>query len=262
MNYRTTLCLLFLCAALIPNAGWTAEPLRALLITGGCCHDYEEQKKIITEGVSVRANVVWTIVHEATNRSHVVSIYTNANWARGFDVVVHNECFGEVTNATLIERIVSAHTDGVPAVMLHCSMHSYRNAATDEWRKLLGVSSYKHGAQHAFEITNSKPDHAAMKGFPEKWQNFPDELYQIVKVWPDTVPLGKGVSAKEAEQVCIWVNTYGKARVFGTTLGHRNQTMASEVYLDLITRGLLWACDKLDDSGKPRPGYGPGRRSL
>jgi hypothetical protein len=31
--------------------------------------------------------------------------------------------------------------------------------------------------------------------------------------------------------------------------------MKSEVFLDLVARGLLWACDKLDDSGQPRPGY-------
>jgi hypothetical protein len=29
------------------------------------------------------------------------------------------------------------------------------------------------------------------------------------------------------------------------------------VYLDLVARGLLWACDKLDENGQPKPGYGP-----
>ena len=37
-----------------------AEPLKALLITGGCCHDYAKQKLIISQGVSKRANVDWT----------------------------------------------------------------------------------------------------------------------------------------------------------------------------------------------------------
>ena len=52
------------------------------------------------------------------------------------------------------------------------------------------------------------------------------------------------------------MNTYGKARVFGTTLGHANETMQRDVYLDLVTRGLLWACGKLDEDGKPKAGYG------
>jgi type 1 glutamine amidotransferase len=53
----------------------------------------------------------------------------------------------------------------------------------------------------------------------------------------------------------IWVNTYGDARVFGTTMGHANSTMEDPIYLDLVTRGLLWACGKLDDNGKPVAGY-------
>ena len=234
-----------------------AEPLRALLVTGGGCHDYEAQRKIIPEGISARANVTWAIVHEGSDRLHYVSIYTNAGWAKGFDVVVHNECFGQVTNVAFVEGIVRAHRDGgVPAVMLHCSTHSYRFSSTDEWRKLLGAASYQHGAKHAFEIVSVQPEHPVMKGFPEKWQNQPDELYQLKKTWPDLLPLGKGVSPKEPEQVCIWLNTYGKALVFGTTLGHANETMQDKVYLDLITRGLLWVCDKLDEDGKPKTGYG------
>ena len=29
-----------------------------------------------------------------------------------------------------------------------------------------------------------------------------------------------------------------------------------DTYLDLVTRGLLWACGKLGEDGKPLPGYG------
>ena len=41
-----------------------AEPIHALLITGGCCHDYGAQLKILTEGISARANVIWDIHYE------------------------------------------------------------------------------------------------------------------------------------------------------------------------------------------------------
>jgi hypothetical protein len=33
-------------------------------------------------------------------------------------------------------------------------------------------------------------------------------------------------------------------------------TMQKDAYLDLLTRGILWACDKLDENGKPKRGYG------
>jgi type 1 glutamine amidotransferase len=79
----------------------------------------------------------------------------------------------------------------------------------------------------------------------------------MAKIWPNCVPLAKTVSTNEMPNTtCIWVNTYGKARVFGTTLGHANKTVSTDIYLDLVTRGLLWACGKLDDDGKPMAGYG------
>src|SRR5665213_4365699 len=73
-----------------------AEPIRALLLTGGCCHDYGEQQKILTEGISARANVVWTILYEGGSskggviRDHRMSIYEKPDWTKGYDVIVHN----------------------------------------------------------------------------------------------------------------------------------------------------------------------------
>ena len=55
---------LLLCAITSALATQAAEPLKALLITGGCCHDYTKQKLIISQGISKRANVDWDIVHE------------------------------------------------------------------------------------------------------------------------------------------------------------------------------------------------------
>ena len=236
-----------------------AEPLKALLITGGCCHDYEAQKKILSEGISARANVTWTILHEgdSNGKEHEFSIYQKPDWTKGFDVIVHNECSGQVTNAAFVEHIAKGHADGVPAVVIHCSIHSYRYSSTDEWRKLLGVSSYRHQARRPFPVETVKPDHPIMKGFPVKWQDDPDELYEIKKVWPECTPLAEAITpGKDSDRhPCIWINKYGKARVFGTTLGHGNETMSRSEYLDLVTRGLLWACDKLDENGKPKSGY-------
>ena len=41
------------------------------------------------------------------------------------------------------------------------------------------------------------------------------------------------------------------------TIGHFNETVADARYLDLVTRGLLWACGKMDDKGNIAEGYGP-----
>ncbi len=244
-------------------AGDPPKPIRALMVCGGCCHDYAGQKKVLSEGISARANVEWTIVQEdapkgSDERSHRVSIYEKPDWWKSFDVVLHNECFGMVADNAFIEGITAAHKAGLPAVMLHCSSHSYRAGTTDEWRMLVGITSRSHEKKRDLLIKNILPNHPVMIGFPAEWPNPSDELYKNEKIWPTTTPLAKafGEDTKQ-DHVCIWVNTYGKARVFTTTLGHETATMASPIYLDLVTRGLLWACEKLNDNGVPKAGYGP-----
>ncbi|MDB6112167.1 MAG: hypothetical protein JWR69_3917, partial [Pedosphaera sp.] len=63
------------------------------------------------------------------------------------------------------------------------------------------------------------------------------------------------------DSVVAWVNEYGpkKARVFSTTIGHNYATVEDARYLDLVTRGALWATGHLKDDGTPlRRAIGPG----
>jgi type 1 glutamine amidotransferase len=236
------------------------KPLKVLMVTGGCCHDYENQQHILAEGISARANVMFDIIHEEGkdkgDKTHKISIYEKDDWAKGYDVVLHNECFGGVTDVAFVKRIAKAHFNGVPAVMLHCSTHSYRMAETDEWRKCVGQKSMSHEKNRDLHVVNVKPEHPVMIGFPAEWLDKGDELYKNEVLYDNFVPLAKayGEDTKK-DHFLIWVNTYGKAKVFGTTMGHSDATMSDPVYLDLVARGLLWACGKLDDKGKPLPGY-------
>lgn len=255
MSFRPILLLLSLA---ITGTTQGAKPLRALLITGGCCHDYRMQKLLLSEGISKRANVTFDIIHEGgTAGDHKVKIYQRKDWTKGYDVIVHNECFGKVTDVAFIDRMAAAHKAGTPAVVIHCAMHSYRRAGTDEWRKVLGVSSMRHQQHTAVDVENLKPDHPVMKGFPKKWKTPKGELYEITKLWDGCTPLAQAYGVRtKSNHTCVWINEYGKGRTFGTTLGHHNETMDNNVYMDLVTRGLLWACDKLNNNGKPKSGYG------
>ena len=58
-----------------------AEPIKALLITGGGFHDYVNQKKILTEGVSARANVEWTVVLENPKPGVFPKVFEKEGWA-------------------------------------------------------------------------------------------------------------------------------------------------------------------------------------
>jgi len=118
------------------------------------------------------------------------------------------------------------------------------------------VTTRRHGPQQPLEVKNLAPDNPIMKGFPAVWTTGKEELYAIEKVWPGTVPLAQAYALdNKKDHTVIWTHTFGKGRVFGTTLAHNNTTMRDPVYLDMLTRGLLWACDKLEKDGTPKPGY-------
>ena len=235
-----------------------AEPpkLKALLVTGGCCHDYPAQIKIVTDEISKRVPVEWTIVHGKNKRGIKLELYRKKDWAKEYDVVVHNECYGSVDDIEFVNTIARAHFEGVAGVVIHCSMHSYRAAATDEWRKCLGVTSRSHEKHRALDVKLLAPRHPIMKGFPDTWRTPDGELYKIEKLWPEATPLAKAYGQDtKRDHVVVWTNTYGEGRIFGTTLGHHNETMKTKVYLEMLTRGFLWACDKLDANGEPKKGF-------
>lgn len=220
----------------------SGRPLQALLVTGGCCHDYDRQKLILPRGLSQRADIQWTVVQQGGSATDArIPLYDDPDWAEGFDVVVHNECFANVKDPAWLERILAPHRAGTPAVLIHCAMHCYR-VGNDHWFEFCGLQSPGHGPHYAYQVVNQAPGHPIMRGFGDSWTVPKGELYHAEKLWPNAVPLAQADRKSDGKpQVCVWTNQFHKARVFATTIGHYNETMAQPPYLDLLTRGLLWA---------------------
>jgi type 1 glutamine amidotransferase len=265
----TLICLTVL-AGSKPGSVEPVRPIRALLVAGGCCHDYAAQKDILTRGLSRRASIQWTIAYDPdTSTRHKNPIYDRPDWAKDFDVIVHDECSSDVNDMKDIERILEPHKSGLPGVVLHCGMHSYRtegwnkNVATP-WMQFTGLISTGHGPQVPIAVKFLDKEHPITSGLAD-WTTIHEELYNNAsgKLEPTAHPLARGTQVytdypgKEglkgpgkkitAESVVAWTNTYnGKTRVFSTTLGHNNTTVGDPRYLDLVARGLLWSLGKLD----------------
>ncbi len=217
--------------------------VNALVVTGGCCHDYITQTKILIDAMAKSLPINWTIVLPDANVAEgKVPLYNDPNWSKGFDIVVHNECYANQQQASFIQQITAGHKSGPPAVVIHCAMHSYRAATIDDWREFLGVTSRRHTAQHRISVKWTPGDPIAA-GLPS-WTTPNDELYVIDKVWPGTTGVATAVSpeAGNAEFPVAWRHEYqGSARVFGTTVGHGMDTWNDPVFLELVTRGFRWA---------------------
>ncbi|MBI1370338.1 MAG: hypothetical protein GC162_17015 [Planctomycetes bacterium] len=239
-------------------------PLKVLLIAGGCCHDYANQKDILKKGLEERANVQVTIAYDDDHGTkHLNPVLEKDDWAKGFDVILHDECEADVKDMATIDRILAPHKDGLPGVALHCAMHCFRSEGWNKpetptpWQQFLGLQSSGHRHQAPIAIHFDDSTHPITKGM-EDWTTINEELYNNFAggLLPTAHALAHGKQDNNND-VCVWTNVYnGKARVFATTIGHNNQTVSDPRYLDMVTRGLLWACDKLNDDGTPKTGYG------
>ena len=266
---RTAVAAVGLAAALLglagsrtaPAAADDAKPIRALLVIGGSCHDYKKQQELLTKGISARANVSWAISYDPdTGTKHLNPIYEKDDWAKGFDVVVHDECSSDVKDPKVVARILQPHRDGLPAVVVHCGMHCYRTEGFPKatpWFEFTGLASTGHGPQAPIEVAYNT-DSPITKGL-DGWKTVNEELYNNVsgRLHETAQPVARGKQTfktkdgteKVEEAVVAWTNTFnGKAKVFGTTLGHNNDTVGDARYLDLVARGLLWAVGKLDEA--------------
>ena len=236
----------------------TPRPIRALYVTGGGFHEFVKQEGILPPGISKRANVSWTIDHTAgTSTEVLIERHKDTAWTKDFDVVLYNMSFSFVVDVPWIERLAHAHRDsGVGAVILHGAVHSYRRSETRAWGELMGAFSLRHDSQRPLTVTPVAPNHPIMRGLPQPWVTTKEELYELVQTWPTMTPLAEAHSVESNKSYpLIWTNTHGKAKVFVTSLGHNTEIIENPVYLDLVSRGLLWTVGKLQDDGTPAAGY-------
>ena len=275
---RALALLAILASATIATAADPAQPLRVLLVAGGCCHDYAAQTQILKKGIEARVRAhVEVVFSPDTSTKATFEIYGNPDWDKGYDVILHDECSADVTDRAYVERILAAHRRGTPAVNIHCAMHSYRwgdfrkavpaGAENAGWYEMIGLQSTGHGPQQPIEIAFSDRAHPIAKSLAD-WKTINEELYNSIQLLPTAKVLASGrqlippkpkkdepvdpaAKPTEANAPVVWTNEYGpnKTRIFSTSLGHNNDTVADDRYLDLVTRGLLWAAGRLGDDG-------------
>jgi hypothetical protein len=113
-----------------------------------------------------------------------------------------------------------------------------------------------HPARHEFLVTTRTPDHPIMKGLPAAWLHASDEIYsqlrgpaKNVTVLATALPdKAKYPTATGENEPVLMTITYGKGRIFHTTLGHVNAqesapypALACAGFATIVQRGTEWA---------------------
>jgi type 1 glutamine amidotransferase len=230
-----------------------APALKALLITGGGYHDYKALNPVLQRRLSELASVHFDVAGG-------LDVLKGEKFADRYDVLVYNFCFAAEKNRALIANALKATRDGKPTVLIHCAMHTFM--ASDDWTDLCGMRTRRHDPYRGFSVIKVARDSPVVKTLPDEWRTPGDELYLTIKLGERSTALLRGKNEKaKSEAVVCWTSTYGKGRVFATTLGHDLRTVKLPEYHRLLANGLLWACDKLGKDGRPLKGYaGPGAR--
>jgi type 1 glutamine amidotransferase len=104
-----------------------------------------------------------------------------------------------------------------------------------------------HGIRTPFAIDVREPQHPIMKGLPLRWMHQGDELYarlrgpgknMTVLATAYSDPANKGSGHDEPQLMTL---SYGRGRVFHTTLGHDVNAMSSVDFVVTLQRGTEWA---------------------
>ncbi|MDF1740535.1 MAG: ThuA domain-containing protein [Verrucomicrobiales bacterium] len=229
------------------------KAIQALLVTGGASHDYEVRKEVITRGIRERVSkkIEWMVRLQGEGESDAkIPLFESPSWAEGYDIVVHDYCFPRVRDTAYVDRVLAPHQGGIPAVLLHGTMHSFRTG-DDRWFDFCGITSRRHDENYPLTITPKTPLSAIWGGL-DTWMTPAGQLYLVDALSEKTKVLGTALArGTEKEHAVVWQHRYGPAgaRVFGMTPGNDLTTMVQPEYLDVLARGFLWALDKAGEDG-------------
>ncbi len=125
-----------------------------------------------------------------------------------------------------------------------------------------------HGERHEFVVEIRDSKHPVTKGLPAKWRHAEDELYDQLRGPARNVqvlasaysePSTKGTGENEPMLMAI---SFGKGRVFHTTLGHSPEAMHCVGFITTLQRGAEWAATGKVTQAAPKDFPAPDKVSL
>ena len=229
-----------------------AAPVKVLIITGDnvSAHKWQETSKALEDFLEKDGRIKVDIT--ATPSKDL----TDDNLAK-YDVLLLN--YKETPNGPPESRwsdsnkqaFLKGVSEGKGLVVYHFGSSAFTKPNWDEFEKAVAGgwrAQGFHGPAHVFTVKKTDAKHPITDGMaaPEFIHTI-DELYQNSMSVPGSVVLATAFSDPNKprgtgkDEPVIWVNNYGKGRVYENVLGHDLGAMADPKYQELMRRGVIWA---------------------
>ena len=222
-----------------------------LIITGDNvgAHDWKETsqalKEFLEEGGRIKVDITATPSKDLTDE----------NLAK-YDVLVLN--YKDTPGGSPESRWSDANKEaflkavrgGKGLVVYHFASSAFTKPNWDEFEKAVAGgwrTQGFHGPAHAFTVKKTDVKHPISEGLPAQFDHTIDELYQNSMLTPGSEVLATAYSdpgkprGTGKDEPVIWVNHYGKGRVYENVLGHDTKAMADPNYQKWMRRGVIWA---------------------
>ena len=242
----------------------------------GHWHKYTPQLAIF-RGIAKEAG--WELTVMTGDHDAQIERLRTPEYGRNYDALVYNFCFPESRDLESADNLMRQTREfGVPALLLHCAMHSwwdtykrgeagalgpnYKGHAKADpqlvtqwraahpqrrfpaWGDFTGLASTRHGRLAPIRLERLS-DHPATRRFPDNLTTGATELYNNVYRSDEVVPLIRGTQDGQ-EHVVMWTCPQGASQVMCLTIGHDVQDWLDKSFQHLVIDGVEFL---MNDSG-------------